>query len=302
MQETLEFASEPQVSLTFGEPLTERYRPQHMTDFVGLEKPKAILAGLLRKPRPCSLIFVGPPGSGKSTMAMAFANELGAGFIHLPSQSLTKESVETTWERVHYYPGTRSTYWVVLADEADYGSLAFRVSLLSKLDSAASFRPVFGGGMTPGKAPEVIWIFTANGDGQSQTGVTSIFEPRFISRSLVIQFEPPTREKLGAYLRQVWMSETESDGDSMDFEQLAVDSNLAVRDALQKLELELLSADLPQAVAEQIEIVSPEPIRAKTGILLRAIDYVESLYYTKHLLTQSDMQEAVSILEGCLTH
>lgn len=121
------FFPEPETApLDFGLPFTQKYQPKRISDFVGLGKPKAVLAAILKSPRPCSLLFVGPPGTGKTTIAAAFAKELGAGMIHIASQSLTVDLVEKTWERVHYFPGTKSDWWVVQVDEAETMSYAAR--------------------------------------------------------------------------------------------------------------------------------------------------------------------------------
>jgi replication-associated recombination protein RarA len=58
--------------------LTDRYRPRTLADFVGLDKPRAILAKLAADPFPSSWAFVGPPGIGKTTAALALAEQLPA--------------------------------------------------------------------------------------------------------------------------------------------------------------------------------------------------------------------------------
>jgi replication-associated recombination protein RarA len=65
--------SHSQTSLDFPVSLTERYRPLTMSQFVGLSKPKAICAKLAARPFPSAWLFVGPSGTGKTTMAAALA-------------------------------------------------------------------------------------------------------------------------------------------------------------------------------------------------------------------------------------
>src|SRR5713101_1875043 len=179
------FPTETQSELSFPVSLVERYRPHEIDGFIGLPKPKAIFKALLAKPRACALLLVGPPGVGKTTLALAFARELKAGLIHVPSQGLTVEAVESTWERIHYYPESGG-FWVVLCDEADKMTRQAQIALLSKLDSAATLRPQFGGGAQAGKPLPVIWVFTANGTGLFGTDVPDAFEKRFLSRCLLV--------------------------------------------------------------------------------------------------------------------
>jgi len=77
--------------------LTEKYRPHRINDFVGLEGPKKILRNFVKSPFGSVWLFVGGPGTGKSTMALALAEELGltaAYMTHIPSQQCTVETVK----------------------------------------------------------------------------------------------------------------------------------------------------------------------------------------------------------------
>jgi replication-associated recombination protein RarA len=58
-----------QTDLDFPVALTERYRPHSITEFAGLSKPKALCAKLAAKPFPSAWLFIGPSGTGKTTMA-----------------------------------------------------------------------------------------------------------------------------------------------------------------------------------------------------------------------------------------
>ncbi len=58
-------------------PLPERLRPTDLPGFVGQEHMRAKLENLLRAERLPSILFFGPPGCGKSTLAILLANAHG---------------------------------------------------------------------------------------------------------------------------------------------------------------------------------------------------------------------------------
>lgn len=63
--------------------LSEKYRPRKVAEFVGLPKAKRVLSKFVAAPYPCSFLFFGPPGVGKTSMAQAMTEEMGAEFHHL---------------------------------------------------------------------------------------------------------------------------------------------------------------------------------------------------------------------------
>lgn len=67
-------------------PLSEILRPQNLDDIIGQSKTigkDAKLGKMLRKGYLPSLIIWGPPGTGKTTFALALANQFSAHFVHL---------------------------------------------------------------------------------------------------------------------------------------------------------------------------------------------------------------------------
>jgi replication-associated recombination protein RarA len=159
---------EPQGGLNFPKLLTEEFKPLRIAEFVGLDKAKRILSRLAANPRPCSLLFQGTSGSGKTSMAYAFAAELNADVWHIGSQECRVDRLQETVARCHYVPSAGlSAFHVVIVDEADVISDPAQKYLLSKLDSTEA-------------APNTIWIFTCNSVDR--------LEDRFLSRCIRLDF------------------------------------------------------------------------------------------------------------------
>jgi putative ATPase len=69
-----------------GEPLAARLRPQKLEDVVGqshLVGPEGVLTRLMAAGVPQSVIFWGPPGCGKTTLARLYAQAFGAEFVQI---------------------------------------------------------------------------------------------------------------------------------------------------------------------------------------------------------------------------
>jgi replication factor C subunit 2/4 len=200
-------------------PLSEKYRPRKIGDFLGLEKPKKILTGFCARPFPSSWLFTGSPGVGKSTMAMAMCETIGAEFHHIPSQKCTVAQIDDTIRQCWYAPFAGGFHFV-LVDEADQMSPAAQLALLSKLDSTDP-------------PPKTIFVFTSN--------ATDRLEARFLSRCKVLEFSTyGMRESLAVFLSKVYELETGKDC-SMDTLRVAKDACNNVRSALQTLEMEILA-------------------------------------------------------------
>ena len=75
------FGSPPPKAQPSSRPLAERMRPANLDDFVGQEHllgPGKLLSGMLSSGKLRSLIFWGPPGSGKTTLAQLIAKSANA--------------------------------------------------------------------------------------------------------------------------------------------------------------------------------------------------------------------------------
>lgn len=78
-------------------PLAERMRPQKLEEVVGQDgiigKGK-ILTEIVRRQEPVNIIFWGPPGTGKTTLARIIAKEFNADFIEISAVTNGKKDVE----------------------------------------------------------------------------------------------------------------------------------------------------------------------------------------------------------------
>ncbi len=204
--------------LAFPQSLAEKYRPQTIAEFVGLEKPKKILAKFAAQPYPSAWLFVGPPGVGKTSMALALANQIKAELHHVPSQKCNAEAIDKACHDCWYVP-LSGGFHTVLVDEADRMTAAAQLALLSKLDATAF-------------PPNTVFIFTCNS--------TDGLEPRFLSRCRVIEFSSyGMAGEIAAYLASVWHAEG-GNGHGPDLVRLAKESRNNVRDCLMRLEVELM--------------------------------------------------------------
>ena len=83
-------------------PLAERMRPRTLDEVVGQSEiigDGKILTEIVKKGEPVNLIFWGPPGTGKTTLARILAQEFKADFIELSAVTAHKSDVEKVVER-----------------------------------------------------------------------------------------------------------------------------------------------------------------------------------------------------------
>lgn len=211
-----------QTTLDYPVALTERYRPQHVSNFVGLAKPKTLCSKLAAKPFASAWLFIGPSGTGKTTMGLALADMIPAELHHIPSQDCNLANIEAKCQTCHYVPQQGKKMHLILVDEADRMSDAAQVALLSKLDST-NF------------PPDTIFVFTCND--------SSRLEPRFLSRLRVVEFSSyGMAAETADLLSRIWAENAPTGSASPNFQRIVKDSNNNVRESLMRLETELMLA------------------------------------------------------------
>lgn len=173
-------------------PLVDKYRPQSLDGFAGLDAPRKLLAKLAAEPYASAWLLVGPSGTGKTSMGFALAAAADAEVQHVPSRKCDLEEVERIVHRCHYAPMSGKRRWLVLVDEADQMSKPAQHAFLSILD-----------GSTP--VPDTIFIFTANATKNLEDPQTP-GQGRFLSRVRIVKFQTDT-EAATALLERIWKAE-----------------------------------------------------------------------------------------------
>jgi replication-associated recombination protein RarA len=217
-----------QCGFDFPVSLTEEYRPRTLDQFIGLEKNRKIMANLVRQPKSCAFRFVGPSGTGKTTMALALAAMLPAELHHIASKDCTLETVNRVIGRCHTMPHDAwdimkpCKMHLVLVDEADTMTKAAQDAFLSLLD-ATEF------------PPNTIFVFTMNS--------TDRLEDRFLSRTLPLEFSSyGIATEASDLLARIWREKTAPESKPPNFARMVKDSCNNVRDALMRLEVEIMAA------------------------------------------------------------
>lgn len=200
--------------------LTSKYKPSRIKDFAGLKMAKAMMSKLAANPWESSWLFVGDSGTGKSTLAMAVANELGAEVHHIPSSKCDKAAVEQLVYDCNFIP-MNGGWHVVIVEEADQMTIQAQNAFLSVLDGSGHF------------PQKTVFIFTCNSAKK--------LEKRFLSRCRVIEFDGKVdAQDCGQYLYEVWWAEAPAHAPAPLMHKIIASACGNVRAALMEIEMEIL--------------------------------------------------------------
>lgn len=113
-------------------PLAERIRPSDLTDFVGQTHVVSRLTTMLAAPRLPSLLLFGPPGCGKSTLALILARAKGKPYVRVSAPeaglSVLREKIKgkeiLILDELHRFSKAQQDFFLPLLETGDIVLLA----------------------------------------------------------------------------------------------------------------------------------------------------------------------------------
>ena len=225
------------------QPLAERMRPHKLSEVVGqahiLGEGKMIQQ-LVKASQPFSLIFWGPPGSGKTTLARIIANEMEADFVEISAVNTGKADVTKVVERARANEQGDTTKGpvktVLFVDEIHRFNKAQQDAFLPHVESG------------------LITLIGATTENPSFEVITPL-----LSRSRVVVLEPLTKVEITKIIKRAAKAEKLSAKrlPAAGIEMLAEVSGGDARIALSNLELALsltkgaITAEVVQSAAQK---------------------------------------------------
>ncbi len=236
-------------------PLAVRLRPKQLDEFVGQRHfvgPDRLLTRMLEADRLSSLIFYGPPGVGKTSLAQVIANYTKAKFHYLSAPSASVKDIRQIITAARDRLASSGRRTVLFIDEIHRFSRAQQDVLLDDVESG------------------ILILIGAT----TENPFFSVNSP-LISRSTVFQFEPLSEDDILQLLnvaiadseRGLGKFDIKADEKALRF--LAVMSDGDARRALTALEVGVLS----QAARQGKKTIKFNLKIAKESIQQKAIDY-----------------------------
>ena len=165
--------------------LVEKYRPSKLKNYVGNENIKKSISQYLEQNDIQNLIFYGPAGTGKTTLAKIIIKNLDCDHIYINASD--ERGIETIRDKVSSFASVASfkPLKVVILDEADFLTIQAQASLRNVIETFSR---------------TTRFIMTCN-------FVERIIDP-LQSRCQVLKIVPPTKKDVAKHLN--WILQQES--------------------------------------------------------------------------------------------
>jgi DNA polymerase III delta prime subunit len=113
----------------------EKYRPKNLDDYTGSESIKATISKYLEQNDIQNLIFYGPAGTGKTTLAKIIVNSINCDYIYINASD--ERGIDTIRDKVSGFASTSSfkPLKVVILDEADFLTIQAQASLRNIIET-----------------------------------------------------------------------------------------------------------------------------------------------------------------------
>ena len=232
----------PELSTPADAPLAERLRPKSLDEVVGLEDllgKGRFLRNAIEKDRIPSMIFWGPPGSGKTTVARIIAKTTQARFVPFSATSSSIKDIKVLMEEARKLRAARGSKTIVFIDEIHRFNKAQQDAFLPYVESGDI---VLIGATTENPSFEVNSALLS----RSKVVVIPALEREQVMTILRRAADDPSVQKFGIAL----------DDEALDF--MAATSAGDARQALTSLQLVIETAsksDSPVGIAKVKEIL-----------------------------------------------
>ncbi len=170
------FGAQEKANLQSAAPLATRMRPRTLDEFIGQGHflgPGKLLTRMLQADRLSSLIFYGPPGAGKTSLAMVIAQRTQAQFHYLSAPAATVKDIREVIARARDRLAAGRGRTVLFIDEIHRFNRAQQDVLLDDVESG------------------IVILIGAT----TENPYFSVVGP-LISRSTVFRFEPLSRDEV----------------------------------------------------------------------------------------------------------
>ena len=115
--------------------LVEKYRPTNLDNYVGNESIKKSISNYIGQNDIQNLIFYGPAGTGKTTLAKLIVKNIDCDYLYINASD--ERGIETIRDKVSGFASTMSfkPLKVVILDEADFLTIQAQASLRNVIET-----------------------------------------------------------------------------------------------------------------------------------------------------------------------